>query len=60
MSDDPTVRIPVIAQRREMPRWILPALALTYAAAGAVLSFACLVLVRAADDITSTPFCRRL
>ena len=60
VSDDPTIRIPVVMQRREVPRWILPALAVAYAAAGAVLTTGCLVLAHAADQIANTPFCRRL
>lgn len=59
MTDD-TARLPVIIHRRETPRWVLPAIAVAYAAAGAVLTLSCLVLAHAADQITSTPMCRRL
>lgn len=60
MSDDDTMRIPLIVTEVRLPRWVLPAIALAYALAGGVLSFGCLVLIHAADQINSSPMCRRL
>lgn len=59
MTDDDTVRIPIIVGPAHLPRWVLPALAVAYAIAGGVLAFGALVLAHAADQITSTPMCRR-
>lgn len=61
MSEDDTVTMPIFVARPDvLPRWVMPALAFAYAVAGGVLSFACLVLAHAADQIVNTPFCRRL
>lgn len=58
--DDDTVRIPLIVGPERLPRWVLPAICVAYAFAGGVLTFGCLVLVHAANQITTTPLCRRL
>ena len=60
MSDD-TIPLPVIhfvPSRSE--RWLVVALAVTFLGAGAVLAFSCLTLANVADQINSTPMCRRL
>lgn len=41
-------------------RVVLVAFVLAYMAAGAVIGFACCVLVNAADQINNAPFCRRI
>lgn len=41
-------------------RLLLIAFVLAYMAAGAVLGFACIVLINAADQINNAPFCRRI
>jgi hypothetical protein len=41
-------------------RYMVVALTVAYLAAGAVLAFACLQLTAVADQINSTPYCRRI
>ena len=60
MSDD-TTPLPIIHFIPTRPgRWLVIALALSYLMAGAVLAFSCLTLANVADQINSTPMCRRL
>lgn len=41
-------------------RWLLAWLAVACLFAGMVLGFACVTLANVADQINSTPFCRRI
>jgi hypothetical protein len=64
VNDDDTAPYPVPTVRWVDPyrheRIMLLALAVAYLAAGAVLGFACFELASIADQINSTPYCRRI
>lgn len=63
MTDDttPMPNPPVHYHRPDRyERWLLAWLAVAYLFAGMVLGFACVTLANVADQINSTPFCRRI
>lgn len=63
MSDDPTGVQPMPPFERDdgtRERRLLFALLVAYLCAGGVLAFALLELEAVADQINSTPFCRRI
>jgi hypothetical protein len=63
VTDDPTDVIPLQVgyfNPYRFERHLLLALVLAYFAAGAVLGFALLELTAVADQINTTPYCRRI
>lgn len=63
MDDDDTIRIPVLVgptHPYRFERVLFVWLCVAYVVAGGILSFACLELASAAEQISATPICRRL
>lgn len=65
MNYDDTHQMPQPPPPRERhpdryERWLLVWLAIAYLFAGMVLGYACVTLANVADQINSTPFCRRI
>lgn len=60
MTTDDTTKLPRSKRPDRYESWLLVWLAVAYLFAGMILGFACVTLAHVAEQISTTPFCRRI